>query len=379
MGKKRSAIQGFVRDYTAGLRREEFRRLFREDAVEAYAVLTRDREDADEPAGRVRRFFYRARILFLGISEKLAPARRILFALSLLCVVLALAECRLDVGSSTEGGRLLVEASPLWWLTAFGALLFLFIVEQVDRVRVRDELEVARLVQRDLLPEAFPGVAGYAFAHSYRTAREVGGDYYDLIPLPDGRLVLLSGDASGHGMAAGLLMAIANATIQTAVATDPEPRSVALALNRTLCCTGGQRAFMTLFYGLLDPASGRLDYVCAGHPFPLLVRPGRQVIELGKGGLPLGLRTGLEITAARADLEAGDHLVLYTDGLPEALDRRGEAFGFERLRDLVAAGGGAQRVHDGVLVAFERHLGGADLADDVSLVVVERSRTPQRS
>ena len=275
----------FFREYTAGLRRQDLRRLFDRDAAEAYAVLTRDQPAGKEPKKGLKRLFYRARLLFLGLSYKLSPPRRVLFAAALVFAIFGVAQISFVVNHQ-HGVDVSLDASPFFSSLSIGCLLFLLALELVDRVRVRDELEVARQLQRELLPQAAPALPGFAFAHSYRTANEVGGDYYDFIPLADGRLVLVAGDASGHGMAAGLLMAIANATLHTAVDIDPRPRPVAAMLNRALCRSGGRRAFMTLFYGLLEPVAGRFDFLCAGHPFPLLRRGDGTVAELGAGGLP---------------------------------------------------------------------------------------------
>ena len=173
-------------------------------------------------------------------------------------------------------------------------------------------------------------------------------------------------------MASGLLMAIANATLKLAIEIDPAPRQVLALLNRVMCRTGDRRAFMTLFYGLLAPADGTLEYACAGHPFPLLRRADGSVTELGAGGLPLGLRGELEIPAGGVTLGPGDLLALYTDGLPEAISRAGEAFGYERARALVAPGGAPQLVHDRVLSAFRAFVGDEPLRDDACLVVLRR-------
>jgi len=237
---------------------------------------------------------------------------------------------------------------------------------------VRDELEVAKALQSDLLPRKAPEAASYRFAHSYRTANEVGGDYYDFLPLSNGRLALVVGDASGHGMAAGLLMAIANATLKTAVDVDPEPRRVIEILNRTLCRTGDRRAFMSLFYSVLDPSTGALDYVCAGHPFPILRRRDGRLEELGEGGLPLGMKQDLEPQGASTRLEPGDLLLLYSDGLVEALRQDGEAFGYDRLGGLLAQTASPQAMHDHIINEFDRFVTGEPLRDDLTLVVMAR-------
>jgi len=316
----------------------------------------------------------RLRLLFLGLSFKLTPARRMLFAASMLLVLMGL----LDLEVSIVPGALIVDSSPLWFLLSIGALVFLLALELVDRVRVRDELEVARQLQRDLLPSGEVALPGLTIAHAYRTANEVGGDFYDFVPLPDGRIALIIGDASGHGIAAGLLMATAKATLGLAMDLDPEPVAVMTALNRRLYATGDRRSFLTLFYGLLDPSTGDLELISAGHPYPMLCRAGGKVEEIGVGSFPLGVRPSLAVGSRRERLEVGDLLLLYTDGLPEAVNEAGEdAFGFPRLRGLVESGAASpgsspETIVRGVLGALDTYLAGERPQDDVSLAVVTR-------
>lgn len=365
-----SSCERFVRNYTAGLRARDLRRLFDRDAAEAYDVLVRDHSEAPEPEAAFKRFWHRVRIVFLGFSYKLTPARRLLFAGALLALLVGLLDPELSIPS---GERLvIVDFSAFWFLISSASLIFLLALELVDRIRVRDELQVARELQEDLLPRAVPDLPGYRISHSYRTANEVGGDYYDFSVLEDGRLALLVGDASGHGMAAGLLMAIANATLKLAVELDPAPPRVLTLLNHTLCKTGDKRAFMSIFYALLDLGSGELEYASAGHPFPLLRRAGGEIEELGKGGLPLGLRRDLEWRSEKIGLGVGDTLVLYSDGLPEGLNSEEESFGYERLRRLVVDPGTPNAIHERILLDFDDHLGDQALEDDFSLVVLGR-------
>ncbi len=342
----------FVREGMAGRTFSELFDLFRADASRAYAVLDRDGAYGPEPAGFFGRVWHRLKVLFGGVAGQLSPARRLLFAASLAVAVF------------------LAQNSVM--LAAIGGLFLVLALELVDRVRVRDELEVARQLQRDLLPAAAPEIDGYEFVHSYRTANEVGGDTYDFLPATEGRTALVVGDASGHGIAAGLLMATASATLRAAVDLDPDPEKVVAALHRALLRAGDHRAFLTVFYGLLSPASGRLEYVCAGHPFPLLRRPSGSVEELGTGSLPAGIRETSRWSRAATELAPGDRLVLYSDGLPEAVDRGGDAFGFERLQQLVEEGGSPREIQDRILEAFDAHLAGETIADDFTLVVVGR-------
>ena len=361
----------FVREYAAGVRSRDIERMFRRDAAQAYQVLTRAQPKVAAEERGFRPFLRRLRVLFLGLSYSLSPPRRILFALALLLAALDACEIRI---STSPGGSTGFSSHGSLSLLSVAALVFLLALELVDRVRVRDELEVARDLQRQLLPTAGPDLPGYRFAHSYRTANEIGGDYYGFLRLSDGRLVVAMADASGHGMAAGLLMVIAHTSLRLASELDPRPEAAVAVLNRALCDTGGPRAFLTLFYGVLDPASGRLDYACAGHPFPLLRRAGGTLEELGTGSLPLGLRRDLAIRTYSTTVAPGDLLVLYSDGLPEGVvSASGDTFGFERVRDQVAAGGSARAVHDRVMAAFDAFMGGEAQQDDLSLVVVERA------
>ncbi len=365
---KKTLLQG-VRAYASGLRTDDLRGLFRRDAAKAYTVLARDHALENEPPPGPARLLYRLRILFLGFSFRLTPARRFLFAASLFVALLG----ALDFGLAFDfRGRVVFDASPLWFIFSTAGLTFLLALELVDQVRVRDELEIARQLQRDLLPAAAPQVAGYTLRHTYRTANEVGGDYYDFHRLADGRLAILIGDASGHGIAAGLLMAIANATLHVAIDIDPDPRAVLQLLNRNLVRTGGPRNFMSLFYGLLEPSTGRLEYATAAHPYPLLRRSDGTLSELGSGGLPLGLRAELDLASGETRLEPGDLLVLFSDGLPEAVDSEDRAFGYRRLEKLVAGAQSPQQAHDAILEALDRHLDGAPITDDFCLVVASR-------
>jgi serine phosphatase RsbU (regulator of sigma subunit) len=373
--KDRKTVAGlrrFASDYAGGVKRRDLQRLFQRDATRALEILTRNEGiGPDRPDGNLS-LLQRMKLLFLGLSFRLTPARRLLFAAALIFVPLGLT----DVAVQVVPGRLTIDWSPFWFLLSISALLLLLALELVDRVRVRDELEVARQLQRDLLPAGQVLVPGLTVSHSYRTAHEVGGDFYDISAVGDRQAALIIGDASGHGMAAGLLMATAKATLGLAIDLDPEPGKAVTALNRRLCATGNRRSFLALFYGLLDLATGDLDYVCAGHPFPLLRRGDGSVEEIGTGSLPLGLRPHLDLPVNRVRLLPGDLLLLYTDGLPEAVrEGTGTAFGFPRVRSLVAEdplsrGPEPEGLVARLLAELEEHLAGEAHQDDVSVVAI---------
>ena len=354
----------FVRDYTGGVGAGDLRRLFDRDAARAFGVVTRE-HDGGEPQGRIRRFFHRAKILFLGLSFKLSPPRRVLFGISIILSLLAFQ----NINSAISGGGQFV----FFHLVGIAGLVFLIVLELADRIVVRDELEVARELQHDLLPKVPPDVTDWEFVFSYRTANTIGGDYYDFIRLEDGRLAVVIGDASGHGIAAGLLMAIASSALKLAIDVDPTPASVARFVNRALCRSGNSRAFMTLFFGLLDPASGRMEYVVAGHPYPMLRRRDGEVLELGDGGLPLGIRDELSSPTGSVTIEPGDQLLLHTDGIAETLDPAGDDYGYDRLQRAFQFGGSATAIHDRIVREMVSFQGDSPTHDDRSLVVVTRA------
>lgn len=366
--RRESSLYRVWRHFTGELHAVDVQNLLGRDASRAWHVLTREEGRQAVPRTRLARWWFQLRLLLIGLSAKLSPARRLLFGIALVASVLGLVGRQLEI----RGGDIVIRFPSLYWVLAVGLLVYLLALELADRLLVRDELEVARELQRELLPHSPPVLAGYQFAQASRTANEVGGDYHDYIALPDGRLALVIGDASGHGMASGLLMAIASAVLKLGLELNPALDTVFSLVNRVLCRTGDRRAFMSLFVALLEPATGSLSYACAGHPFPLLRRVGGPIEELGSGGLPLGLRAERAVSVCSTSLEPGDLLVLYTDGLPEAASPSGEPMGFEPLSICLRPGGSPGDVLGRLLATFDRHTAGEPLRDDLSVVVVQR-------
>jgi serine phosphatase RsbU (regulator of sigma subunit) len=344
----------------------DLQRLFDQDARQAYAVVTREHDPEEEPSDSTWRFFYRARILFLSLSYRLAPPRRLLFVACIVLAAWAIIE--------TVLGRATVVPPAVLAILAVAGLIFLLLLELADRVVVRDELEVARELQRELLPEDPPELEGYEFAFSYQTANTIGGDYYDFLKLHDGRLVVVVGDASGHGIAAGLLMAVASSTLRLAFDDGDDPAAAADLINRALWRTGGPRAFMTLFCAVLDPATGALQCVSSGHPYPMIRRTDGSIEEIGSGSLPLGIRRHVDLPRSEAVIGPGEALLLYTDGIAETVNAAGEAYGFDRLRRSLESGGPGQAIHDRIVGEVDRFRGDEPVHDDRSVVVIRRMR-----
>ena len=223
------------------------------------------------------------------------------------------------------------------------------------------------------MPRSVPDLPGFHISHSYRTANEVGGDYYDFSLLEDGRLALMVGDASGHGMAAGLLMAIANATLGLAIDLDPSPPAVLRLLNRTLCRTGGTRAFMSIFYALLDPQHpARSSTPAPAIPFPLLRRTTGRSKSWGRAVCRWAFGATSISRAARFASSPATCWCSTATAYPKESIAHSQTFGYEQLHQLVALPGTPPAIHERILRAFDAHRGEQPLEDDFSLVVVGR-------
>ena len=304
--------------------------------------LVADHRDAIEAERkRWRRFLRTSNAVVFGLSKRLAPARRVVFGAILVCIVLAMQGPSFvrDSETTRTGVTRTVEYTfhfdNFFLFVALTLAVLLLAMELVDKINYRDELELARELQATLIPRTLPRVPGYEIGAWNRIANMVGGDIYDFVPLADGRLAVLFGDASGHGMAAGLVMAVGHAAFRTQLETDPAPPAMFGTLNRILCRTGGPRAFFGCVYLLLS-TDGRFQICVAGHPPVLrLARDGTVVDRYGKGAYPLGIRPTLTWPVETGDLPAGERLLLYSDGLSEARDDSGVEFGDARLESAV--------------------------------------------
>jgi serine phosphatase RsbU (regulator of sigma subunit)/predicted ester cyclase len=246
--------------------------------------------------------------------------------------------------------------------------------EARERERIEQELQVARRIQQDLLPEATPALEGWRIATYYGPAREVGGDFYDFLELEDGRLGLILGDATGHGMPAALVMSTTRGMLRAVVQSVESPGEVLGRINEALVADIPPSTFVTCFYGILDPEGGRFSYANAGHNLPCRRHNG-QAEELRARGMPLGLMPGMSYEEKDATLDIGESVLFYSDGLVEAHDPRGEMFGFPRLRKLVAE----HDAEEGSLVDFLMEElrfftgEGWEQEDDITLVTLRRS------
>ena len=240
--------------------------------------------------------------------------------------------------------------------------------------RLERELQLAMEIQQRFQPTAPPVVPGYEFQGISFPCYEIGGDYYDFIQREDGRLVIALGDVSGKGTAAALLMSSLHASIHAQTGSHDTLVETISAVNRYLADNIPSNRFVTLFYAELDPESGALSFLNAGHNPPLIVHSAGTVEQLASGGLPLGIKADADYREGRTTLQLGDVLVIYSDGVTEAASPSGEEFGPTRLYEVVSRNvdASAAGIRDRIESALTKFSQGTQAADDITLVIVKR-------
>lgn len=249
-----------------------------------------------------------------------------------------------------------------------------------ERERLKMELEIARKAQLRMLPQHIPQLAGLDIAACSEPAKEVGGDYYDFVTLDENRLGVVIGDVSGKGMPAALYMTLTKGFLQAHASPHTSPKEILCRINRGFYATADRNMFVSLFYLVIDPVTRRLTCARAGHN-PIIVhqRNGGGVRLLQPPGIALGLERGeifeRIIQQEQHTLAAGDTLVLYTDGLTEAMNHRREEFGEHRLLELIARNqdGSARSLLEAIRNAHRQFIGREDQYDDLTCVVVKIS------
>jgi sigma-B regulation protein RsbU (phosphoserine phosphatase) len=301
---------------------------------------------------------------------RLTPVRRLLL---LLAIVLLLFP---TVNYSPETGlrfALVFNSTP-----AALILLALLVLELADRVGLKRDLEIARDIQRMLLPEKPPTLPGFDIAFASKAANTVAGDYYDAFLRPntnDSRLLLIVADVAGKGIPAGLLMAAVQTAFHT-LAADPVPLiELAARLNRSMVeRSGGGRHLITAFVAELDIPTRSLTWVNAGHNPPVLRRSGGAIEHLKEGGLPLGAFAVSQYESGRTELRPGDALYVYSDGVVEALDKSGAEYGEDRFEREIAALGTSDAAASlsRIFESVDRFAGAVPQYDDITCLVVLR-------
>lgn len=246
--------------------------------------------------------------------------------------------------------------------------------EQIERERLEQELQLASEIQQRFQPTASPQVPGYEMQGISFPCYEIGGDYYDFIKREDGRLIITLGDVSGKGTAAALLMSSLHAAVHAQAASHNSLVETIGAVNNYLADNTPTNRFVTLFYAELDPQTGGLSFINAGHNPPLIVHAAGTTENLASGGLPLGIRPDAEYREGRTQLQHSDVLVIYSDGVSEAVSPQGEEFGTQRLYEVVSRNldASAAGIRDRIEAALTKWAQGTPAADDITLVIVKR-------
>jgi serine phosphatase RsbU (regulator of sigma subunit)/pSer/pThr/pTyr-binding forkhead associated (FHA) protein len=246
--------------------------------------------------------------------------------------------------------------------------------EDLERERFERELNLAREIQQRFQPSGAPNVAGYEMQGISFPCYEIGGDYYDFIERPDGRMVIALGDVSGKGTSAALLMSSLHAAMHAQIPAHKTLGDTISAVNRYLAETIPMNRFITLFCAELDPATGSLSFLNAGHNPPLIAHAGGSMEQLAAGGIPLGIVGEAVYREGRTQLQPGDALVIYSDGVSETQNASGEEYGPVRLYNTVARylESTAAGIRDKIEADLTKFAQGTPANDDITLVIVKR-------
>ena len=288
--------------------------------------------------------------------------------------LLSLGPRRSERGYSTDDLRLLNSlagyAAPAMRV---GQLVRQQQAEARQRERIEQELKIAQIIQQQFLPKNLPDLPSWHVAAFYRPARTVGGDFYDFIPLPDGRVMFVVGDVTDKGVPAALVMASTHALLRDAAPRLIAPGKVLGHVNDMLCADIPAHMFVTCLALVLDPVSGQVEFANAGHDVPY-VRTSDGVQELRARGMPLGLMPGMDYEEMRFQFEPGDCALLHSDGLAEAHAPDREMFGFPRVAALVGKGPSGEALIDLCLTELASFTGPEhEQEDDITLVSLQRS------
>jgi serine phosphatase RsbU (regulator of sigma subunit) len=261
---------------------------------------------------------------------------------------------------------------------AFGLVNLIVLLEVADRLSLKNDLEIAREIQKAMLPPGRFRAPGADVAGFSRPANTVGGDFYEILPLGDGRLVTAVGDVAGKGSPASLLMALLLAMMRTLTDERLEPAELISRLNVQVCRQSPGNRFITLFYSVLDLTTGELTFVNAGHTPPLLFRANGAVERLQDGGVALGMFDRSRFQTGRVTLRSDDLLAIYSDGITEAENPKGVPFDEQGLETVLAAErrNNVAATCAAVVRAVERHRADTRLADDLTLLLLRRSTVP---
>ena len=361
---------------------------FERDARSSYRLYSAGLEDLQAEPSRIRRVWQITKALFWAILEKLTPARRVLVLLALILLFFPSAES----SYTDRAGH--VEIHELDLHVWGGLLLFIvLLLELADRVVMKRDLEIAKDIQSWLLPGAPLQIPGYQIAYATRPANTVAGDYYDVILRPgrkpdenrstdrsadqsEDRILFVVADVAGKSIPAAMLMATFQASLRTLSTSGVALAELVAGVNRYACSNsqGGVR-FTTAFFAELDAATGDVVYVNAGHNVPILRKKSGAVERLEAGGIPMGIFAESPYGMGTTRLQGGDWLVIFTDGVVEAVNQKNEEYGEPELIRLVDGGSGSAPAEllRSLLAELDRYVGSTPQHDDMTCLLLKRT------
>ncbi len=366
-------VNQFWQRVTDGLELDQLWDQFRIEARTSYSLYSREIDSTPKAGVRHgRRWLDIAKQFFWAILDKLSPARRVL-----LLAALAMLAFNPEFSWTSKGENHVVTFDLRLW---GGLLMFvLLILEIADRVVMKRDLQIAREIQMWLLPVSPPQVPGIEIAFATRPANTVAGDYYDVFPRPahtssDQSFLVAVADVAGKSIPAALLMATFQASLKTLSATPSSLAELVSGMNKYACgnSQGGLR-FVTAFLAEYEPVARTLTYINSGHNQPMLRNKSGAIQRLEAGGLPLGIKADADYQTGTVTFEAGDWLVVFTDGVVEAVNEAGADYGEQRLISVVNAGTDVPPVKmlSRIMVDLDSFVGNTPQHDDITCLLVK--------
>jgi phosphoserine phosphatase RsbU/P len=368
-------LRRFWQRVTEGMELTQLWSQFETETRTSYRLYSRD-VAAKTPEGLTKQGhrMHAVKAFFWAVLEKLSPARRVLLLVAL--IMLAIPHSVFDM-SGEHGKVYSVEFDLHFWA---GILLFLLLMLEIaDRVVMKRDLQIAREIQTWLLPGAPPQIPGISVAYATRPANTVAGDYYDVFPRPgttndENRVVFAVADVAGKSIPAAMLMATFQASLKTLSTAQVALPELVANMNRYACSNsqGGLR-FTTAFLAEYDAARRVFHYINAGHNTPILRRASGSIERLDVGGLPLGIQAEAKYESASVTLAPGDWLIIFTDGLVEAVNANNEDFDEPRLLSTLEAGvsNTPKELLDRLMAALDLFVGSTPQHDDITCLIVK--------
>jgi len=374
--RAKSNARQFWQRVSEGLELSQLWSQFEKDARSSYRLYSAGLDNLPAESRRSRRVWQKAKALFWAILEKLTPARRVLLLLALILLFFP------GGGLSYTNANHHVEVNGLDLRFWGGLLMFVvLLLELADRVVMKRDLEIAKDIQAWLLPGAPLQIPGYQIAYATRPANTVAGDYYDVILRPgrslgEGRILFVVADVAGKSIPAAMLMATFQASLRTLSSSGQPLAELVAGVNHYSCSNtmGGVR-FTTAFFAELDSETGNLVYVNAGHNVPILRKASGVLERLEAGGIPVGIFENTAYQVGTARLERGDWLVIFTDGVVEAVNTKDVEYGEPELIRLVdrESGSAPAELLRSLMAGLDQFVGNTPQHDDITCLLLKRN------